>query len=80
MENREFDYLEAIQDVLITCFREFSDKGFATTTTGFQRYYVKDILYLTDLYDQYCEHGDPKGEIKQKFKDVIKAKGLYSEV
>jgi hypothetical protein len=46
---------ERREDFLITVFREFADKGFKDFSTGFQRYYVRDVLntLLEDNLEEY---------------------------
>jgi len=77
--SREYDYTEIFEDCLINVCREFSKKGFADFSTGFQRYYVKDIIGLADLYFQYLEYGDSDKKIMERFKEVCKNRGFYSE-
>lgn len=47
-----------LQTELIGMLREFSDKGFKDFTTGFQRYYVIDIINLVLSYDHSDWHPD----------------------
>lgn len=54
-----------LQDELIKLLREFSDKGYRNFTTGFQRYYVIDIINLVLSYDH--SDYDPYEDFKELF-------------
>ena len=59
---------ELLEDFIISLLREFSNRGFKDFSTGFQRYYARDLLeYL-------------KARNRQDLLEVITDRGFYTEM